>query len=93
MINIPEWDNIEPFYDSAIGAITDQLVKGLDEAVRGEIAKVTVKYGISIDEKKLIQSLEQDKERYCDAYKKGYKRGYIDCRDKILAMLTEEPEE
>ena len=93
MLDIPEWKDIDSYYDSAINCITNNLIQGLDQAVQGEIMKVTAKYNIAIDEKKLIQSLYQDKERYDDAYRKGYKRGYIDCRDKILAMLTEEPEE
>ena len=93
MIDIPEWKDIDTFYDSAIDVITNQLMNGFDNAVMDNVMKVTCKYNIDIDEKKLLQSLQQDRERYVDAYKKGYKRGYIDCRDKIMAMLTEEPEE
>ena len=62
-------------YDSPIKMIFNNISeqinkkgKELDNVVFGEIAKV----GITIDKDKLVSILQNDQQRYRDAYTKGY---------------------
>ena len=72
-------------YDSPVKSImktTSEYFDGVstevENAIKGQIFKITTKYSIDIDEEKLIQILREDRRRYEEAYRKGYSRGLAD---------------
>lgn len=73
-------DRFVPMEDSAIRIVqelvdkaTMKKIEAIDNEIRKEIAEITIKYDIDIDEEKLIQILKGDQERYREAYTRGYK--------------------
>lgn len=85
MIDYSKLKIIPTDYDSPIEfhfvqQIATEIVKQTDEAVM----KAVMNTGINIDQKKLVEALQQDKERYDDAYQKGYLRGYNRREEEIV---------
>jgi hypothetical protein len=74
-----------PDYDSPIDTITqlasDAIVEKIDKMIHDEMIKEALKITVNVDKDKLQRALEQDKDRYKDAFYKGYSAGKNDiCR-------------
>ncbi len=81
------------YYDHPVKLIQEQVKMNFDDYVEGEIAKVTCKYCININETNLIQALAQDRERYETAYRNGFNealQGITRCRDCIYLKKSED---
>ena len=63
-------------YVSPINIVTKEASIQLDNLIKDEIAKITQKYYIDINEKELIAALQADRQRYEDAWRFGYREGY-----------------
>ena len=88
----PEQLSVPDFYDSPIGLLIDkmssEIAKQTDEMVYSAVQKV----GIDIDKDKLVSALEQDKQRYRDAYTKGYldaMNRFTEAINRVFAEITE----
>ena len=68
----PEKLSVPDFYDSPFNMIVDKIsadiAKQTDEMVYSAVQKV----GITVDKDKLVSALQQDMQRYRDAYTRGY---------------------
>lgn len=81
-LNIPV-DYDSPLIINYIEQITTDIAKFTDDGVM----KAVVKAGFDIDKDKLVQILEQDKERYSEAYRKGFAEGYKKRDDEIVRCI------
>ena len=84
MIDFNKLKNIPSGYDSPIEfnfvqKIAEDAAKAMDEAVM----QAVIKAGFSIDKDKLVSALQQDKERYDEAYHRGFFAGYNKKNDEI----------
>ena len=73
----PEYDS--PF-ELVLSDITTQVAKNIDEMSWQAVQRV----GINADKEKLLSALNQDAERYREAYKKGYETGYTRRDEEII---------
>lgn len=73
-------DYDSPIVFNFVQQIATEIAKQTDESVM----KAVMNTGINIDQKKLVEALQQDKERYDDAYQKGYLRGYNRREEEIV---------
>ena len=83
---LKELKNISVDYDSPIHIITEmseRIAKFTDDGVM----KAVFKAGFDIDKEKLTRIIEQDKERYCDAYRRGYMDGYDSRENEIVRCM------
>ena len=70
---------IRLFYQQ-IDNMTKQISGSVDEAVYQEVCKI----GIDIDKEKLLSAIHHDRERYDEAFRKGYNKAQEDivrCQD------------
>ena len=89
----PEKLSVPDFYDSPIGLIVDKIssdiAKQTDDAVYTAVQNV----GIDIDKDKLVSALQQDKQRYRDAYTRGYidaMQKFTDAFNRVFAEIAED---
>ena len=80
-------------YDSPIEIdfatnIISNMTKEMTEHIDNETFHAICQAGFYIDRKKMIQALKQDKERYTDAYSRGYSKGRDD-RDKQIVRCKD----
>ena len=71
-------------YDSPISIIMSDMKYKIDEQIGQAIVTVSQKAGIDIDKEKLLKILTNDKQRYEDAYERGYKardNAIVRCKD------------
>lgn len=71
-------------YDSPIFTAVREMQQKFVENLDDEVMECVLKCGIDIDKDKLVQCLQQDKERYSEAYRRGYsarEREIIHCKD------------
>ena len=77
--------NIHVDYDSPlIISYVEQMATDIAKFTDDGVMKAVVKAGFDIDKHKLVQILEQDKERYSEAYRKGFAEGYKKRDDEIV---------
>ena len=81
-LNIPV-DYDSPLIISYFERMATDIAKFTDDGVM----KAVVEAGFDIDKDKLVQALSQDKERYSDAYRKGYTEGYKKWDDEIVRCI------
>lgn len=81
-LNVPV-DYDSPLIVNYINQISTDVAKFTEDGVM----KAVIKAGFAIDKDKLVQILEQDKERYSEAYKKGYAEGYKKRDDEIVRCI------
>lgn len=70
-------------YDSPFEFVTrmaDSIAQFTDDGVM----KAVINAGFNIDKDKLVSALNQDKERYGTAYRKGYATGYEKREEEIV---------
>ena len=86
--------DIQEEYDSPLKLILQKFdeerqkaYKQIDRELGDAIYTATLKYGFDIDEEKLVQILKGDKERYMEAFRKGYEAAI---REWILIIHPEE---
>lgn len=75
-------------YDSPISIIMSDMKYKIDEQIEQAIVTVSQKAGIDIDKEKLLKILTNDKQRYEDAYERGYKardNAIVRCKDCMYA--------
>ena len=85
MIDYSKLKMIPTDYDSPIKfhfvqQIATEIAKQTDEAVM----KAVMNTGIKNNKKKLVEALQQDKERYDAAYQRGYFKGYHKREEEIV---------
>lgn len=71
-------------YDSPISIIMSDMKYKIDEQIEQAIVTVSQKAGIDIDKEKLLKILTNDKQRYEDAYERGYRacdNAIVRCKD------------
>ena len=81
---------IERIYDAPIFASISQMKYMVNEEYNNQILRAVGQIGIEIDERGLVQALNQDRERYEQAYCVGYaacKKEY-EARLLKIAKLT-----
>lgn len=84
-----------PEYDSTMRLIfqkQEEIAKDIANQVDNAVYKAVHKIGVDIDKDKLVQALTQDKERYVEAYRNGYKAREADiihCRDCKYFVIKE----
>lgn len=71
-------------YDSPIHTIVHTTDRNLGLEMDNMVMQKTVELGIDIDKDKLVAALTQDKERYEDAYQRGYRQAEKDRKIKVL---------
>ena len=78
-------------YDSPINLYINRVNKSIEERAK-ELDKMVysavLKCGVDIDEKKLIAALNADKERYREAYKRGFNAAMEMMRNAIENRMT-----
>ena len=75
-------------YDSPlIINYVEQMATDIAKSTDDGVMKAVVKAGFDIDKDKLVQILEQDKERYSEAYRKGFAEGYKKRDDEIVRCI------
>lgn len=62
------------YYDSPINLAVSEASK-IEHDIAKDCIRIATKYSIDIDEKKLIEAITADRERYEEAYRRGYKDG------------------
>ena len=76
-------------YDSPIGLISttvQRIASEIGERTDEEVYKSILKVGVNIDKEKLISALKQDRQRYEEAYRRGYAAGkdsIVRCKDCV----------
>ena len=65
------------YYDSPINVAVSEASK-IEQDIANDCIRIATKYSIDIDEKKLIEAITADRERYEEAYRRGYKDGQRD---------------
>ena len=72
-------------YDSPLTInYVERMANDLAKCVDDGVMRAVVNAGFDIDKDKLVQVLQQDKERYSDAYRKGCAEGYKKRDDEII---------
>lgn len=71
-------------FDSPISAMVSDMSKVIAERMDNGVMNAVVNVGFNIDKDKLVQILQQDKERYSEAYRKGHMDGYRKRDDEII---------
>lgn len=85
-----------PEYDSPLGLIigdlATQAAKSIDEMSWQAVLQAVQDVGINVDKDKLLAALNQDAERYREAYANGHHTGYekrddeiVRCKDCVFA--------
>lgn len=80
-------------YESPIQIIMARI----NNDIKDKILEISQKYSIDVDEEKLVQILKDDRTRYDEAYKKGFREGVAHFQDSIARIhmnildMTEEP--
>lgn len=78
---------IPDFYDSPINIYMqrniDSVAKEISEKENAYVMGCVHKIGVDIDEKALIAALQEDRERYEEAYHKGWR----DCEKRYQAKM------
>ena len=71
---------IPTLYDSPINLteMTDQI----ETQIKDGVFQIAKKYAIDIDEEKLIRILRDDRERYADAYRRGWKDAMLSIHEE-----------
>ena len=82
-------DSMYVDYDSPIKLLIDEMSENIASQTDEYVMKAICKLDVDIEKDKLIRILHQDKERYTDAYKKGYKEGYIKLEEELTRMQAE----
>lgn len=62
------------YYDSPINLAVSEASK-IEQDIANDCIRIATKYSIDIDEKKLIEAITADHERYEEAYRHGYEDG------------------
>lgn len=81
-----EFKEIPADYDSPINMVVEQMADEIARFTDNGVVQAVVKAGFDIDKDKLVSILQQDRQRYQEAYRKGYKARedeIIHCRDCI----------
>lgn len=88
-IKIP-YDKIKSIYDCPISTSISQLQTMMTQEYNHQILKAVGQIGIQIDEDGLVQALNQDRQRYEEAYKAGYSACKKEYEERMLqiAKLT-----
>ena len=82
--DLDEFKNILVDYDSPINIVVNQMADEIARFTEDGVMQAFVKAGFDIDKDKLVSILQQDRQRYNEAYLKGYKdRGgeIVRCKD------------
>lgn len=69
-------------YENPIRIVMTQI----NNDIRDKILEVSQKYSIDIDEEQLVQLLKQDRTRYDEAYKKGFREGVAQFQDSVARL-------
>jgi len=76
--------NIPCDYDSPINILISDLSEQIAQKTDDGVTKAVINAGFNIDKDKLVQALQQDKERYTEGYRKGYTDGYMERENEIV---------
>lgn len=68
-----EFKEIPADYDSPINIVVNQMADEIARFTEDGVMQAVVKAGFDIDKAKFVSILQQDRERYQEAYRKGYK--------------------
>ena len=87
---IDDFTNISApdFYDSPLTAIfskVDEIIQEKAKQLDDQCYQAVTNAGISVDRDKLVEALKQDKQRYQEAYNRGYR----DALTRVSEVLTE----
>lgn len=84
------YDNIKTLYDCPISTSISQLQTMMVEEYNHQVLKAVGQIGIKIDEDGLVKALNQDRQRYEEAYRAGYSACKKEYEDRMLkiAKLT-----
>ena len=78
--------HIPDYYDSPINLLTTHI----DTQIADECMRITQKYDLDIDEKKLIQAITADSDRYREAYRNGYSDAIKSVQEKLRKVLFDD---
>ena len=70
-------------YDSPI-SIKYKQTNPVEDELSKNIMGIAYTWDVNIDKEKLIQILKQDKQRYIDAYRRGYWDGVMEGRRDVI---------
>lgn len=82
--DLDEFKNIPVDYDSPIKMVVNQMADEIARFTEDGVMQAVIKAGFDIDKDKLVSILQQDRQRYNEAYLKGYKDRdgeIVRCRD------------
>ena len=82
--DLDEFKNIPVDYDSPINIVVNQMASEIAKFTEDGVMQAVVKAGFDIDKDKFVSILQQDRQRYNEAYLKGYKDRdgeIVRCRD------------
>jgi hypothetical protein len=66
-----KWTEIDQRIVDTMKAIVTQYAAQVDAAVLDECSKVAIKFGIAVDEERLVQALTDAQKFYCEGYRAG----------------------
>lgn len=66
-----KWTEVDQRIADTMKAIVTQYAAQVDAAVLDECSKVAVKFGIAVDEERLVQALTDAQKFYCEGYRAG----------------------
>lgn len=75
-----KWTEVDRRIVDTMKAIVTQYAAQVDAAMLDECSKVAMKFGISVDEERLVQALTDAQKFYCE----GYRAGEAAARAEIL---------
>lgn len=81
-----EFKEIPVDYDSPIKIVVNQMADEIARFTEDGVMQAFIKAGFDIDKDKLVSILQQDRQRYNEAYLKGYKDRdgeIVRCKDCI----------
>ena len=71
-------------YDSPFEFVVTRMADSIAQFTDDGVMKAVINAGFNIDKDKLVSALDQDKERYDTAYRKGYATGYKKREEEIV---------
>lgn len=83
---------VPDYYDSPLKLIIDKVSTEIAEQTDNMVYNAVNICGVDIDKDKLVSILQQDKQRYRDAYTKGYMDAmskFTEAFNRVFSELTE----
>lgn len=83
---------VPDYYDSPLKLIVDKISTEIAEQTDNMVCNAISKCGVDIDKDKLVSILQQDQQRYRDAYTKGYMDAmsrFTEAFNRVFSELTQ----